>query len=83
MLHGVKGVNQAKPCKLGDTSVRIRQYASDRRFAIATCGRALWRASHVEDEDSLQYVLENIWITDQNDVSVSNLRVDLLLLKIC
>ena len=70
MLHGVQGVNQDKPYKLGDTSVRIRKYAPDRRFAIVTCGPGLWRVSHIENEGTLQYVLKKIWITDQNNVGV-------------
>ncbi|OJD13390.1 hypothetical protein AJ78_06145 [Emergomyces pasteurianus Ep9510] len=52
--------------KLGDTSVRIRRFESDSTFAVVTCGRGLWRLSHVEDEESNECVLHKIWITDQN-----------------
>ncbi|PGG99196.1 hypothetical protein GX51_06390 [Blastomyces parvus] len=53
--------------KLGNTSVRIRRYESDTTFAIVTCGRGLWRLSDVEDEESDEFVLHKIWVTDQNN----------------
>ncbi|OAX79987.1 hypothetical protein ACJ72_05688 [Emergomyces africanus] len=62
--------------KLGDTSVRIRRYESDSTFAIVTCGRGLWRLSHVEDEESDECVLHKIWITDQNNPARMQSTID-------
>ncbi|PGH16826.1 hypothetical protein AJ79_01470 [Helicocarpus griseus UAMH5409] len=62
--------------KLGDTSVRIRRYESDTTFAIVTCGSGLWRLSHVEDEDSEEYALDKIWITDQNNPARMQSTID-------
>lgn len=60
---------EASPYKLGDTAVRIQGYAFDTSYAIVGCTSNLWRLSHIEDDNSFQFVLDNIWITDQNDVS--------------
>ncbi|OAT07096.1 thermotolerance protein, variant [Blastomyces gilchristii SLH14081] len=62
--------------KLGNTSVRIRRYESDATFAIVTCGRGLWRLSDVEDEESDEFVLHKIWVTDQNNPARVQATID-------
>ncbi|EEP81684.1 predicted protein [Uncinocarpus reesii 1704] len=63
------GLTQGTPYKLGDTPVRIRGYESDRSMAIVTCGSGIWRLSFIEDDDCMEYKLEKILITDQNNPS--------------
>ncbi|KDB25585.1 hypothetical protein H109_02592 [Trichophyton interdigitale MR816] len=59
-------IHQLPPHKLGETSVRIGGYESDKTLAVVSCGPGLWRVSHSPIEASLHYSLEKVWITDQS-----------------
>ncbi|KAK2787150.1 hypothetical protein FQN51_003444 [Onygenales sp. PD_10] len=75
-VSGTIGLTQTGSRKLGDTSIRIRRYESDPTFGIVTCGRGFWRLSHIEDENSEQFVLDKIWFTDQNNPGRMQSSVD-------
>ncbi|KAM5475998.1 hypothetical protein MauCBS54593_000681 [Microsporum audouinii] len=59
-------IHQMPPHKIGETSVRIGGYESDKSFAVVTCAPGFWRLSHSPIEASLQYSLDKIWVTDQS-----------------
>ena len=62
-------LKQEKLLKLGDTPVRL-QAGSQEHFALVACGDGFWRLTLAKDGDSIRHVLEKVWITDQNNVSV-------------
>ncbi|KAK2737691.1 hypothetical protein FQN57_007439 [Myotisia sp. PD_48] len=52
--------------KLGDTPVRIKGFDYDPSFVVVSCGVGFWKLSLPKDLET-QYVLDKIWITDQNN----------------
>ncbi|EEH43074.2 uncharacterized protein PADG_07894 [Paracoccidioides brasiliensis Pb18] len=73
---GTIALPQIEVRKIGKTFVRMRRYESDSTFAIVTCGRGLWKLSHVEDKDSEECVLHKIWVTDQNNLARTQPHID-------
>ncbi|KAL1970685.1 hypothetical protein VTN77DRAFT_4329 [Rasamsonia byssochlamydoides] len=79
--HGAAiDLTQGTPRRLGQTVVRLSTNATSQDFALVTCGNGFWHLSHINNSDPLDYVLQQIWITDQNNPSYVQRSVDVFTL---
>ena len=60
-------IKQGTPQRLGHTSVKVQ---SKGNVALLTCGEGFWQLSCVAGGDLHEYILQRLWITDQNNVSI-------------
>lgn len=57
------------PWKFGETSAQLGGFEQNQTFAIVTCGTKIWRMEWLMlEKDKPTFVVEPIWVTDQNNV---------------
>jgi hypothetical protein len=70
ILHYFIDIKQGPVRRLGQTVVKISSDVTRDNFVLVTCGDSFWCLSNGDGGDASNYCLHQIWITDQNNVSL-------------